>query len=144
MKKRCQLRAGSVFLTCSTDGSSFIISSWVVAKLVEDDYAILRKFEGRSLLATYLSIVVARLVRDWRTVLCDQLNVAVPLGFDRGGRRSQGGRRLVFGQGVQAPVCPQAIQKSLNHATRWVLASTIPAMLKVCRCRTLKHQMLRP
>jgi RNA polymerase sigma factor (sigma-70 family) len=35
--------------------------------LVEDDYAILRRYEGRASLATYLSIVAERLLSDWRT-----------------------------------------------------------------------------
>ncbi len=41
--------------------------SWVVLRIVEDDYAILRKFKGRSQLGTYLNVVVSRLVADWRT-----------------------------------------------------------------------------
>lgn len=39
---------------------------WVRMKLVENDYAILRKYEGRSSIATYLSVVLANLLRDWR------------------------------------------------------------------------------
>jgi RNA polymerase sigma factor for flagellar operon FliA len=35
-------------------------------KLIEDDYAVLRKFEGRSSLRTYLAIVVQRLMLDFR------------------------------------------------------------------------------
>lgn len=35
--------------------------------LVEDDYAILRRYEGRASLVTYLTIVVERLLSDWRT-----------------------------------------------------------------------------
>lgn len=41
--------------------------SWVRVRLLEDDSAILRKFGGRSRLATYLTVVVQRLFLDWRT-----------------------------------------------------------------------------
>jgi RNA polymerase sigma factor (sigma-70 family) len=35
-------------------------------KLIEDDYAVFRKFQGRSSLRTYLTVVVQRLFLDWR------------------------------------------------------------------------------
>lgn len=38
----------------------------VCLRLFEDDYAILRKFEGRSTLATYLNTVIKRLYNQWR------------------------------------------------------------------------------
>jgi RNA polymerase sigma factor (sigma-70 family) len=41
--------------------------SLVKLKLIEDDYDILRRFEGRSSLRTYLTIVVQRLFLDYRT-----------------------------------------------------------------------------
>src|SRR5215213_773629 len=40
--------------------------SWVYLQLVEDDYAILRKFRGESSLATYLTVVIAMLFREYR------------------------------------------------------------------------------
>lgn len=40
--------------------------SWVRLKLIENDYAILRKFEARSSLRTYLTVVVQRLMLDYR------------------------------------------------------------------------------
>lgn len=39
--------------------------SWARLKLIENDYAILRKFEGRSSLRTYLAVVVQRLMLDY-------------------------------------------------------------------------------
>jgi RNA polymerase sigma factor (sigma-70 family) len=36
-------------------------------KLVEGDYAVLRKFQGRSQLRTYLTVVINRIFLDWRT-----------------------------------------------------------------------------
>jgi len=38
----------------------------VKLKLIEDDYAILKKFEGRSSLRTYLTVVIQRLFLDYR------------------------------------------------------------------------------
>jgi len=46
------------------DAEDFAAS--VKLALVDDDYAILRKFEGRASLATYLSVVVRRLLADER------------------------------------------------------------------------------
>jgi RNA polymerase sigma factor (sigma-70 family) len=46
------------------DAEDFIAT--VKLALVEDDYAILRKYEGRSALATYLTIVIERLMSDER------------------------------------------------------------------------------
>jgi RNA polymerase sigma factor for flagellar operon FliA len=40
--------------------------SWARARLLDDDYSILRKFQGRSSLSTYLSVVLANLFRDFR------------------------------------------------------------------------------
>jgi RNA polymerase sigma factor (sigma-70 family) len=42
------------------------VRSWVELKLIEDDYAPLRKFRGDSSIRTYLVVVVAALFRDYR------------------------------------------------------------------------------
>jgi len=41
-------------------------SSWVKAKLIDAEYAVFRKFAGRSSLNTYLSVVIANLLKDFR------------------------------------------------------------------------------
>ena len=41
-------------------------SSTARLHLIEDDYAVLRRFEGRSSLPTYLVVVVTRQFQDWR------------------------------------------------------------------------------
>jgi len=40
--------------------------SWAFLKLVDNDYAILRKYEGRSSLRTYLTVVIERLSIDYQ------------------------------------------------------------------------------
>jgi RNA polymerase sigma factor for flagellar operon FliA len=40
--------------------------AWAKARLIGDDYAVFRKFGGRSSLATYLAVVLANLFRDYR------------------------------------------------------------------------------
>ena len=42
-------------------------ASWAKLKLIEDDYAVFRKFRGESSLTTYLTVVIAMLFRDYRT-----------------------------------------------------------------------------
>ncbi len=42
-------------------------ASWTKAKLIENEYAILRKFQERSSISTYLTVVIANLFRDYRT-----------------------------------------------------------------------------
>jgi RNA polymerase sigma factor (sigma-70 family) len=42
-------------------------SSWAKLKLIEDDYAVFRKFRGESSITTYLTVVIAMLFRDYRT-----------------------------------------------------------------------------
>lgn len=46
------------------DASDF--GSWVKLRLIENDYAVIRKFRGESSLATYLTVVIAMLFRDYR------------------------------------------------------------------------------
>lgn len=41
-------------------------ASWATLRLIEDDYAVLRKFRGESALTTYLAVVIAMLFRDYR------------------------------------------------------------------------------
>ncbi|HEU4559360.1 MAG TPA: sigma-70 family RNA polymerase sigma factor [Longimicrobium sp.] len=41
-------------------------TSWATAKLVDNDYAVLRKFRGDSALTTFLTVVLAMLYRDYR------------------------------------------------------------------------------
>lgn len=41
-------------------------AAWARARLLDNDCAILRKFEGRSSAATFLTVVVSNLLHDWR------------------------------------------------------------------------------
>lgn len=41
-------------------------ASWATARLIEDDYAVLAQFRGESSLATYLTVVVTMLAREYR------------------------------------------------------------------------------
>jgi len=41
-------------------------ASWAKLKLIEDDYATLRKFRGESQITTYLTVVLNRLYQDYR------------------------------------------------------------------------------
>ena len=41
-------------------------ASWLKLRIVQDDYAVLEKFRGESTLATYLTVVIAMLFRDYR------------------------------------------------------------------------------
>src|SRR6266498_5464249 len=50
-------------------GESDEFSSHVRFKLLEDDYAVIRKFEGRSSLSTYLTTVIQRLYFQYRVQL---------------------------------------------------------------------------
>jgi RNA polymerase sigma factor (sigma-70 family) len=47
-------------------GESDDFASHVKLKMIEDEYAVLKKFEGRSSLRTYLTIVIQRLFFDFR------------------------------------------------------------------------------
>lgn len=42
------------------------LRSWLRMRLIEDDYAVFRKFGGRSSIGTYLTVVLTNLFRDYR------------------------------------------------------------------------------
>src|ERR1043165_2486945 len=42
------------------------VRSWMMEKIIDHDYAPLRKFRGDSSIRTYLVVVVAKLFRDYR------------------------------------------------------------------------------
>lgn len=48
----------------STDAEDF--GAWVKERFIDGDYAILRRFGGRSSLATYLTVVIGNLAKDFR------------------------------------------------------------------------------
>jgi len=54
--------------SCGTDEAEEF-AAHVKAKLVADDYAILRKFQGKSRFETYLTTVITHLFLDWRNHL---------------------------------------------------------------------------
>lgn len=41
-------------------------NAWVKSRFIDDNYAILRKFQGRSSITTYLTVVITNLMRDFR------------------------------------------------------------------------------
>jgi len=43
-------------------------ATWAKTRIIENDYAVLAKFRGRSSLATYLTVVLARLCREYRVL----------------------------------------------------------------------------
>jgi RNA polymerase sigma factor (sigma-70 family) len=48
------------------DAEAADLESWIKLRLIEDDYAIFRKFRGESSITTYLTVVIATLVQDYK------------------------------------------------------------------------------
>src|SRR5262249_35645331 len=48
------------------DAEAADLASWIKLRLIEDDYAVFQKFRGESAITTYLSVVIATLVQDYK------------------------------------------------------------------------------
>lgn len=48
------------------DADASDLASWIKLRLIEDDYGILRKFRGESSITTYLAVVIATLIQDYK------------------------------------------------------------------------------
>ncbi|MEO6527509.1 MAG: sigma-70 family RNA polymerase sigma factor [Gemmatimonadaceae bacterium] len=55
-----------VLRSALSEGDAEDFASWAKTRLLDNDYAIIRKFAGRSSLKTYLVIVLSNLSRDFR------------------------------------------------------------------------------
>ena len=67
--------------------------SWATVRLLDHDQAVLRKFQGRSSLRTFLITVVQRLFLDWRNAEWGKWRPTADarrLGADRNLQRSRG------------------------------------------------------
>ncbi|HEX6747197.1 MAG TPA: sigma-70 family RNA polymerase sigma factor [Longimicrobium sp.] len=85
-------------------------TSWVKTRLVEDDYAILRKFRGESQLTTFLTVVLNRMYRDYRVA---QLGRWRPSAAAR--RRGPAAvqlERLVYRDGMSAAQAAAALRSA--------------------------------
>src|ERR1051325_11449255 len=45
------------------------LASWIKLRLIEQDYAVFRKFRGESSISTYLTVVITTLVQDYKVQL---------------------------------------------------------------------------
>jgi RNA polymerase sigma factor for flagellar operon FliA len=48
------------------DAEGADLASWVKLRLIEDDYAVFQKFRGESSITTYLTVVIATLIQDYK------------------------------------------------------------------------------
>jgi RNA polymerase sigma factor for flagellar operon FliA len=48
------------------DADAADLGSWIKLRLIEDDYAVFRKFRGESAITTYLTVVIATLIQDYK------------------------------------------------------------------------------
>jgi len=51
------------------DAEAADLASWIKLRLIEDDYAVIQKFRGESSITTYLTVVIATLVQDYKVQL---------------------------------------------------------------------------
>lgn len=57
-------------VSANDDGPAEDLESEVRLRLLEDDYAVLRKHRGDSSLVTCLTVVIANMFRDYRIRMC--------------------------------------------------------------------------
>jgi RNA polymerase sigma factor (sigma-70 family) len=111
------------------DSSDF--RSHVFLKLVEKDYDILRRFEGRSTLPTYLAVVVQRLFQDyrnhlwgkWRPSTAARLGGAVAVHLERLMTRDG----LTFDEAVTELHRAHGVEES--REALWAIAERFPARI---------------
>lgn len=114
------------------DAEEFAAS--VRLRLVESDYAILRKFQGRSSLKTYLTVVIERLALDYRTA---QWGKWRPSAIARaGGPAAVRLEQLVVRDGVPLESALQSLPRTYGPSTDLLalqqLATRFPLRSRRC------------
>jgi RNA polymerase sigma factor (sigma-70 family) len=102
--------------------------AWSTARLVADDYLVLRKFRGESSITTYLSVVISMLFRDYRIALRGRFrNSAVARRLGPVASRLE---TLIYRDGFTVEQAIQTLRSSgvtdLNDRALKQLASTLP------------------
>jgi DNA-directed RNA polymerase specialized sigma24 family protein len=85
-------------------------AAWARAKLVADDYAVFRKYQGRSRLTTYLSGVVANLSREYNVAGHGRWRPSAPAL--RRGELAVRLEQLVHGQGLRWGEAVEVVRSS--------------------------------
>lgn len=110
----------------TTDAEEF--SSWVRARIIDSDYAVFRKFGGRSSMATYLSVVLGNLFHDYRNLVWGRWRPsAVATRMGPVGVRLE---ELLFRDGYPLRECVELLQSRgvpLTGAELGRMASRLPA-----------------
>jgi RNA polymerase sigma factor (sigma-70 family) len=88
--------------------------SHVKLKLIEDDYAVLRKHGGRSSVPTYLSVVIANIYRDWRVAKRGRWRASA--AAVRLGRAAERLERLVYRDGHSFREAAEAVRAAGESA----------------------------
>jgi RNA polymerase sigma factor for flagellar operon FliA len=97
------------------------LSSIVKLKLVKDDYAIVRAYEGRSSFATYISTVVQRLVLDYRIQMWGKWHASAEA--KRAGPLAVDLERLLYRDGRTLNEAPGLLRTAHGDVTRAELES---------------------
>jgi RNA polymerase sigma factor for flagellar operon FliA len=106
-------------------------ASWAKARLMEHDYAALRKFRGESALTTYLTVVVSMLYRDYRVARWGRWRPSA--AARRHGPLAVQLETLVYRDGYhwsQAAALLQARDASLTEREITTLIAQLPAGLR--------------
>jgi RNA polymerase sigma factor (sigma-70 family) len=102
--------------------------SWALFKLVEEDYRILNRWEGRSSFATYLTVVLVNLMRDYRVHVWGKWRPSA--AASRGGREAVLLERLLFRDGLSLDEAIQRLRAepgvSLSPADIERMAAALP------------------
>lgn len=97
--------------------------SYVKLKLIENDYAIIRKFEGRCSFATYLSIVIQRFLLDYRVSLWGKWHASAEA--KRGGELGIAVESMVIRDGMTVAEALPALRRRWPELT----ANEVAAMV---------------
>ena len=111
-------------------------SSWATARLIENDYAVFRKFRGRSSMARYLVVVLSMLLRDYRAAEWGRWRASA--AARRAGTLAVRLETLVVRDGVPLNVAAQILRAhGVTTATDRELAAIAAQFPQRCRARLI-------
>jgi RNA polymerase sigma factor (sigma-70 family) len=92
------------------DAEAADLASWVKLRLIEDDYAVFQKFRGESSITTYLTVVIATLIQDYKVQRWGRWRPSA--AALRKGRMAVKLEALVYRQGYQLSQAAELLRSS--------------------------------